>query len=199
VRVGATVEIPIFPLGNVLYPEGVLPLRIFEQRYLDLTKFCIRDNAPFGVCLIREGMEVGNAAVPYPVGCTARIAHWDMPHLGLFHLVARGESVFRILEQWTAKSGLVQAQVELDDPAPPLPLPEQYKDLGTLLQKIIAKVGEERFPSPRRLDLAGWVGYRLAEVLPLEVETKQRLLEARDPLAALSEIKVFLQTRQVLL
>ena len=196
---GATVEIPIFPLGTVLYPEGLLPLRIFEQRYLDLTKFCIRDNTPFGVCLIREGLEVGTVAVPYAVGCTARIAQWDMPHLGLFHLVTHGESVFRILEQWTAKSGLVQAQVELDDPPPPLPLPEEYKDLGTLLQKIIAKVGAERFPSPARLDSAGWVGYRLAEVLPLEVETKQRLLEARDPIAALSEVKVFLQTRQVVL
>ena len=196
---GITVEIPIFPLGTVLYPGGLLPLRIFEQRYLDLAKFCIRDNAPFGVCLIREGMEVGPIAVPYAVGCTARIAQWDMPHLGLFHLVTHGESVFRILEQWTAKSGLVQAQVELDDPPPPLPLPQEYEDLGTLLQKIIAKVGAERFPSPARLDLAGWVGYRLAEVLPLEVETKQRLLEARDPIAALSEVKVFLQSRQVVL
>ena len=196
---GATVEIPIFPLGTVLYPGGLLPLRIFEQRYLDLTKCCIRDNAPFGVCLIREGVEVGTVAVPYAVGCTARIAQWDMPHLGVFHLVTHGESVFRILEQWTAKSGLVQAQVELDDPAPALPLPEEYKDLGTLLQKIIAKVGAERFPSPARLDLAGWVGYRLAEVLPLEVEIKQRLLEARDPVAALSEVKVFLQARQVVL
>jgi len=197
--VGATIEIPIFPLGTVLYPGGMLPLRVFEQRYLDLTKCCIRDNSPFGVCLIREGMEVGAAAVPHAVGCTARIAHWDMPHLGLFHLVTRGESVFRILEQWTAKNGLVQAQVELDDPAPPLPLPEAYKDLGELLQKIIAKVGAERFPAPARLDLAGWVGYRLAEVLPLEVESKQRLLEARDPIAALSEVKVFLQSRQVVL
>ena len=196
---GATIEIPIFPLGTVLYPGGMLPLRVFEQRYLDLTKCCIRDNSPFGVCLIREGMEVGAAAVPHAVGCTARIAHWDMPHLGLFHLVTRGESVFRILEQWTAKNGLVQAQVELDDPAPPLPLPEAYKDLGELLQKIIAKVGAERFPAPARLDLAGWVGYRLAEVLPLEVESKQRLLEARDPIAALSEVKVFLQSRQVVL
>jgi uncharacterized protein len=198
-KVGATVEIPIFPLGTVLYPGGLLPLRIFEQRYLDLTKLCIRDNAPFGVCLIKEGMEAGPVAVPYTVGCTTRIAQWDMPHLGLFHLVTQGESVFRILEQWTTKNGLVQAQVELDDPPAPLPLPEEYEELAKLLDKIMAKVGAERFPSPVRLDLASWVGYRLAEVLPLEVETKQRLLEARDPIAALSEVKVFLQSRQVVL
>lgn len=196
---GATLEISIFPLGTVLYPGGLLPLRIFEQRYLDMTKSCIRDNAPFGVCLIREGQEVGTAAAPYAVGCTARIVQWDMPHLGLFHLATHGESVFRILEQWTAKSGLVQAQVELDDPPAPLPLPKEYAELGTLLEKIIAKVGAARFPSPARLDLAGWVGYRLAEVLPMELGLKQRLLEARDAIAALSEVKLFLQSRQVVL
>ncbi|HTS53967.1 MAG TPA: hypothetical protein VMH26_11890, partial [Burkholderiales bacterium] len=103
------------------------------------------------------------------------------------------------LEQWTAKSGLVQAHIELDDPPTPLPLPEEYEDLGTLLEKIIAKIGAARFSSPPRLDLAGWVGYRLAEVLPLELDVKQRLLESRDPLAALSEVKIFLQSRQVVL
>ena len=196
---GATLEIPIFPLGTVLYPGGLLPLRIFEQRYLAMTKSCIRDNAPFGVCLIREGAEVGAAAVPHAIGCTARIAQWDMPHLGLFHLNTHGDRVFRILEQWTAKSGLVQAQVELDDPPAPLSLPREYQELGALLERIIAKVGAARFPSPARLDLAGWVAYRLAELLPLELDTKQRLLERRDPVAALREVKGFLQSRQIVL
>lgn len=196
---GATLELPIFPLGTVLYPEGLLPLRIFEQRYLDMTKVCIRDDAPFGVCLIREGTEVGTAAVPHSIGCTARIAEWDMPHLGLFHLVTRGEAIFRILEQWTAKSGLVQAQVELADPQPPLPLPPEHEVLADLLAKVMAKVGAEHFPSPARMDRADWVGYRLAEVLPLETDLKQRLLEASDPLAALAELKVFLASRQVAL
>ena len=196
---GVTLELPIFPLGTVLYPEGLLPLRIFEQRYLDMTKVCIRDDAPFGVCLIREGIEVGTAAVPHSIGCTARIAEWDMPHLGLFHLVTHGESVFRILEQWTSKNGLVQAQVELEDQRPPLPLPPEHEILAELLAKIMAKVGAERFPSPARMDEAAWVSYRLAEVLPLETDARQRLLEARDPLATLGELKVFLESRQVVL
>jgi Lon protease-like protein len=199
VKVAATCEIPVFPLGTVLYPGGLLPLRIFEQRYLDMTKVCIRDSAPFGVCLIREGVEAGVPAVPYAIGCTARIAKWDMPHLGLFHLVTRGEQIFRILEQWTAKSGLVQAQIELDEPSPPLPLPAEFDALAAMLEKIIAKVGSERFPAPMQLDEAAWVAYRLAEVLPMETHIKQRLLEARDPVAVLSEVKVFLESRQVLL
>jgi Lon protease-like protein len=122
-----------------------------------------------------------------------------MPHLGLFHLATHGERVLRILEQWTTKSGLVQAQVELDEPPPPMPLPAEYNSLGELLQKIITKVGQDRFIAPARLDEAAWVAYRLAEVLPLEMDTKQRLLEARNPLAALNELKVFLESKQVVL
>ena len=130
----STREIPIFPLSTVLFPGGMLPLRIFEQRYLEMTKICIRDNSPFGVCLIREGHEVGNPAVPHTVGCTAHILRWDMPHLGLFHLMTEGGSVFRILEQWSSRSGLLHAQVELDDPMPALPLPEAFASLAQLLE-----------------------------------------------------------------
>jgi Lon protease-like protein len=193
----ATREIPIFPLGTVLFPGGMLPLRIFEQRYLEMTKLCIRDNAPFGVCLIREGQEVGAPAVPHSVGCTARILRWDMPHLGLFQLVTEGDSVFRILEQWSSRTGLLYAQVELDDPAPPLPLPEAFESLAQLLETIISKVGAERFPAPARLDEAAWVAYRLAESLPMEASLRQQLLEVRDPLAALNEVKTFLQSKSV--
>jgi len=193
----ATREIPIFPLGTVLFPGGLLPLRIFEQRYLEMTKVCIRDNAPFGVCLIREGQEVGAPALPHAVGCTARILRWDMPHLGLFHLMTEGDSVFRILEQWSSRTGLLYAQVELDRPLPALPLPEAYASLAQLLESIIAKVGAERFPAPARLDDAAWVAYRLAESLPLEPSVRQQLLEARDPLAALDEVKTFLQSKSV--
>jgi Lon protease-like protein len=193
----ATCEIPIFPLGTVLFPGGMLPLRIFEQRYLEMTKLCIRDNAPFGVCLIREGEEVGAPAVPHTVGCTARILQWDMPHLGLFHLMTEGASVFRILEQWSSRTGLLHAQVELDDPMPALPLPPEYESLAQLLETIIAKVGAERFPAPARLDDAAWVAYRLAESLPLEPAMRQRLLEARDPNVALAELKAFLQSKSV--
>lgn len=190
-------QIPIFPLGTVLYPEGVLPLRIFEQRYLEMTKGCIRDNSVFGVCGIREGLEVGGPAVPYDTGCTARVAEWDMPHLGMFHLVVQGEAVFRIQEQWTTKSGLLEAQVQLQPTPPAEPLPREFADVAEVLGKIMTKLGAGRFPRPARLDDAAWVAYRLAELLPLELETKQRLLEARNPADALREVKAFLQARQV--
>ena len=102
----------LFPLGTVLFPGGALPLKIFEQRYLDMTKVCIRDNLPFGVCLIREGREVGSPAVPSIVGCLATIEQWEMPSPGMFHLLARGGERFRLLETRIADNGLTSADVE---------------------------------------------------------------------------------------
>jgi hypothetical protein len=192
-----SLEIPIFPLRTVLFPGGLLPLKIFEQRYLDMTKACIRDASPFGVCLLREGAEVGAPAVPYPIGCTALIREWDMPHLGLFHLLCRGESVFRIAEHWAAKNGLLYGLVELQDASSPRPLAPPYRPLAELLAKIIDKVGTDNFPAPVRLDDADWVACRLAEVLPLEAEFKQQMLELSDPQARLERLRTFLQSRSV--
>ena len=106
-------SIPIFPLKTVLYPGSLLPLKIFEQRYLDMTKTCIRDAEPFGVCLIREGREVGLPAVPEPVGCTAVISEWEMPQLGVFHLKALGAQPFRMLHLTTQTDGLIRADIEM--------------------------------------------------------------------------------------
>ena len=168
-------EIPIFPLHTVLFPGGVLPLKIFEQRYLEMTKACLRDNSPFGACLIREGHEVGTPAVPCSVGCLATIAEWEMPQLGMFHLVARGGDRFRILQTRTAPSGLVAADVEpLPTVSGPAPVDTACRNV---LESVIARIGADRFPAPIDLDNSDWVAYRLAEVLPLELPEKQALLE----------------------
>ena len=181
-------EIPIFPLGTVLFPGGRLALRIFEQRYVDMTKACIRDESVFGVCLIRAGYEVGKPAVPCELGCTARIAEWDVPSPGLFTLDARGETRFRILNRWVERDGLMRARVELIEPAPPQALPERFRLLGQLLGSLMDELGAEHFPDPRPED-AGWVGARLAELLPVTPERKQGLLELDDPLALLAAIE----------
>jgi Lon protease-like protein len=97
----------------VLFPGGRLPLRLFETRYLDMAKACLRDGAPFGVCLIREGAEVGAPATPFEVGTLAKIAEWDMPQLGVLQIVARGEARFRILERRAQPDGLQRAKVEV--------------------------------------------------------------------------------------
>ena len=188
---GAHREVFIFPLNTVLYPGGALPLKVFEQRYIEMTKACLRDGLPFGVCLIREGREVGAAAVPETVGCLAAIEHWDMPQLGVFHLVARGGARFRIRETRVAANHLISAAIEpiaADGTADAVdPLCRQ------VLAAIIEKIGADRFPSPVRLDDAAWVGYRLAEVLPLDTRVKQALLEIDDAGARLSRLHGLLE------
>ncbi len=184
-------EIFIFPLNTVLFPDGLLPLRVFEQRYLEMTKTCLRDDRPFGVCLIRSGKEVGAAAVPESVGCLAKIVHWEMPHPGLFQLLAQGKDRFRILESRTQENQLITAKVEAL--ASDTGREAVDTDCGNLLRTIIEKAGAERFPAPLRLDDASWVGFRLAEVLPVDTATRQGFLEltnAQERLAAIRQLLV---------
>jgi len=188
-------EIYIFPLNTVLYPGGVLPLKVFEQRYIEMTKTCLRDERPFGVCLIREGREVGTAAAPEPVGCLATIESWDMPQLGLFHLIARGGGRFRIRETRVAPNHLISATVE---PIPPDDAAREVEPLcREVLQAIVDKVGAERFPAPLRFDDAAWVGYRLAEILPLDASVKQGLLELTDASVRLERLRALLDQQGV--
>lgn len=186
-------QLPIFPLNTVLYPGGLLPLKIFEQRYLEMTKACLRDASPFGVCRIREGLEVGAPAIPEPVGCTAIIAEWEMPHLGVFHLKSRGQQAFRILEKTTQRDGLIRAEVELLDDAPGNPPPDALQLCRQVLEQIVNRVGSDYFFAPLDFDNPRWVSYRLAEVLPLGMEDRQALLEARDDSDRLGRLRAFLK------
>jgi Lon protease-like protein len=184
-----TLDIPIFPLDTVLFPGGRLPLRIFEVRYVDMTKACIRDDGVFGVCQILDGKEVGAPAVSAPLGCTARIREWEVPTPGLFNLVCGGERVFRILEQRVQPDGLIRAEVILEQPREPRLLPPSHKMLGSMLGEILKKIGVQHFEQPARLEDAQWVGYRLAEILPLSRDQKLQLLQERDPWVVLEQIQ----------
>lgn len=184
-----TDEIPIFPLSSPLYPDGRLALRIFEQRYVDMTKACIADEAPFGVALIKGGFEVGQPAIPHAIGCSARIVEWEVPSPGLFRLETRGERRFRLLDRRTRGDGLILGRVEWLDPLPPLPVPSKHEPLALLLRRLIDEIGAEHFPAPRQLNDAAWVAYRLAEVLPVTPERKQALLELDDPALMLAQVE----------
>ena len=189
-------EVALFPLHAVLFPGGRLPLRIFEQRYMEMAKACLRDNAPFGVCLIHQGKEVGEPAVPVGVGCLARIAEWDMPQLGVLQVTARGESRFRILHQRVQADGLVRASIELLPEGDDAPLPDADARYAKLLERVI-----EQHPAllerPHRLDSSAWVSARLAELLPLPLEAKQALLETENGRARLEKLDALVSTQSI--
>jgi uncharacterized protein len=182
----------LFPLGTVLFPGGLLPLKIFEQRYLEMTKVCLRDNLPFGVCLIREGSEVGAPAAPESVGCLATIEQWDMPSTGIFHLLARGGERFRILATSVAENGLIAGEVELLAPAEPC---SPDPDCVALLTRAIEQVGAENFPRPVRLDDGAWVAYRIAEMMSCPLAIKQQLLTLNVVAGVFSEINKLIITK----
>jgi Lon protease-like protein len=176
----------------VLFPGGRLPLRVFEQRYMEMAKHCLKETAPFGVCAIREGAEVGAPALPADVGCTARIAQWDMPQLGLLEIVALGEQRFRIVERRVEKNGLQMARVDLLEPEPDAPIPPSCAACVRLLERVIEQHAGLLTP-PHRLDSALWVGARLAELLPLPLATKQELLELSAAAARLERLNALLR------
>jgi hypothetical protein len=178
-------NVPLFPLGTVLFPGGLLPLRIFEQRYLEMTKGCLRDGTPFGVCLIREGAEVGTPATHEDLGCLARVTQWDMQQLGLLQVVAQGGGRFRVLAKRIRADGLILADIELLAENADAPMPEKFRACRQLLERIVAEHGERLFAKPFLLDSSAWVGARLAEVLPLPVAARQKLLELDDSMQRL--------------
>jgi uncharacterized protein len=186
----------IFPLNTVLFPGAALPLKIFEQRYLEMTKACIRENLPFGVCLIKEGRETGIPAVPQETGCLARITQWDMPQLGMFHLSTEGTQRFRIVRSSARKDGLISAEIETLPADPHVAPADEF--CGEVLKSVIAKIGESYFPAPHDFTDAAWIGYRLCEVLPISLSAKQELLQIDDPQQRLSRLKEILSDKAVL-
>jgi len=183
-------DLPLFPLNTVLFPGGRLPLRIFEQRYMDMAKTCLRDRSPFGVCLIREGREVGTPAVPADVGTLARIGSWDMPQLGVLHITAVGEQRFRILERRVEPNGLARASIQMLDEEIDVAIPASCSGCVKLLERVIEQQSG-LFEPPHRLDSSSWVSARLTELLPLPLPAKQELLEldnARTRIERLNEL-----------
>lgn len=189
-------ELPLFLLDTVLHAGGRLALRVFEARYMDMVRECLRTNAPFGVCLLAQGAEVatpaGGAAVPYPVGTLATIADWDMPQLGILNLVVHGGRRFRIRTHRTLPDQLVVAEVDLLPDPPVTPIPGDYARLVPMLRALLAAL-EEAPPRPHRFYDAAWVADRWAEMLPLPLARRQEILELGDGVARLDAIYRFLE------
>jgi Lon protease-like protein len=186
-------QVPLFPLGTVLFPGGLLPLRIFEQRYMEMAKACLRDSSPFGVCLITAGAEVGTAAPHAVIGCVARIVQWDMQQLGMLNIVAQGAERFRVVSEEVRPNQLIVGEVELLPEIADAPVDARHGGCVKLLERIAAEHGERLFAKPWRFDSSAWVGARLAEVLPLPASAKQQLLELEDCLKRLDILQRLLK------
>lgn len=175
-------ELPLFPLSSVLFPGGSLGLRIFEPRYLDLIRRCGRSGQGFGICLILDGAEAGAPAIPAALGTEAAIVDFAMTDDGLLGITVEGRRRFHVERSRVRDDGLIVADVRWLPEPEPARMREEHALLGVLLARILDKAGVEHDGVGKgRLAEAGFVGWRLAEWLPLSPQERQWLLQLDDP------------------
>lgn len=184
-----SLTVPLFPLHTVLFPGGVLPLRIFEPRYLDMVSNCLRNDTGIGVVLIREGAETGKAADCYEIGTLSGISYWHKRADGILGVTLKGNQRFKILSTSVQKNQLIIAEVELLPEIETTELPPGYEHLVLLLQQIISQLDPPFTTMETRYNCAEWVGARLVELLPLPLPEKQLLLQIDDSLQRFSKIE----------
>lgn len=192
-------ELPLFPLNAVLFPGGVLPLRIFETRYLDMVSACLRTDAGFGVVAIHQGSEAGSQPISiHPVGTLARIVDFDRTDDGMLSITGLGVQRLRVVGHRVQTDQLLMGQVRWlpDDPAE-LPDPG-HEPLIRVLRDLLD--GEDLAPHRRFFvpdwDDAAWISNRLAEILPLPLSVRQALLEMTEPRQRLDILLAMLQEQQ---
>ncbi|AAM38278.1 Uncharacterized protein like N-terminal domain of Lon protease [Xanthomonas citri subsp. citri Aw12879] len=186
---GETSTLPLFPLHSVLLPGAAMGLRVFERRYLDLVRESGRTGSSFGVCLILDGAEVGAPATPAAFGTEVRIEDFDVGADGVLVLRLRGTRRFHVQRSRIRDNGLVVGQVSWCEPDSDDELRPEHSLLATVLERMLEQVGGE-FASvgPGLLDQAAWVGWRLAELLPLTEQQRLSLLQQDDPHRRLDQL-----------
>lgn len=206
----APIWLPLFPLKTVLFPDGILPLKVFEARYMDMVRDCMKNNVPFGVVLIKSGKEVGAAAEPEEIGCLAHITDWDMQTPGLLMLRTRGGDRFRVLETRVLPDQRLEARIEMiaaDTNA--VPISDTHVTCAQTLKIVIEDINTKGraeqgdtflspFSQPVRLDDASWVTNRWCEILPIPLRARQKLLEVSDAQSRMSIVYQYLQQHHII-
>ncbi len=186
-------RVPIFPLNTVLFPGGPLPLRIFETRYIDMISERMRNDAAFGVLLIKDGDEAGNST-SYEVGTLARITDWYQGSDGLLGVTAIGERRFQLVSAEQQADGLYIGEIELLPDEEAMVLPDEYQGMAKILKGVLNDLGRLYESLQNNYDDAGWVTSRFMEILPIDLEQKQQCLEQADPAQRLKLVSELLKT-----
>ena len=202
-------DLPLFPLHTVLFPGGHLPLKIFEARYLDMARACLREGTPFGVCLLKSGNEIaspGAPSVPESIGCLAEITQCDVDTFGMLLVHARGTTRFRLLSHRVGPSNLLVGVAETigdDTPMDDAQALIKFGACAEVLERIIdaIKAREPKdlpFAEPFLLDDPTWVSNRLSEILPIPMRARQKLMELEDAAARIDVVHHYMQQHQLL-
>lgn len=192
-----TLRVPLFPLNTVLFPGGVLPLRVFEPRYLDMVCECLRTDTEIGVILIRTGNEVGEAAHTYQVGTLSSIAYWNKRRDGLLGVTLKGTRRFQVHDMEVQHNQLITANVDVLPDCPPVMFQQKYQVMSSLLRKIISQLDPPYSTMSAHYDDLEWISARLVELLPMPFDYKQQLLEYDDVIGRIEQLYTMIQQSEV--
>ena len=187
-------NIPIFPLSTITFPGGYMPLRIFETRYLDMVKNCVKNNTGFGISLTKS-----NSDDFYNVGTYCKISDWEQMDDGLLGITARGKYRYKILNYKVQSDNLITADIESMDEPRHSDIPKELMPYSDFLKNLL-----EQYPkfyhddAPKYYSESGWVGSRLTEILPMPSNDKQIILETEDYLVRLYKIKDYIDSKKTI-
>jgi hypothetical protein len=200
-------NVPLFPLSTTLFPEGILPLKIFEPRYLQMVQSALKDKSPFGVVGLFQGseMRVAGQEIEFSsMGVLAHIESFEEIKPDLYFLICKGVERFKVLDKKRDESGLWRANIELLEADVSKPIPKELESAANKLGQVILsfqkhqiKASEMPFSQPYRLDDCGWVANRWCEMLPLNGSQKELLLGQTNPRLRLDLVNDFLEDMQI--
>ncbi len=189
-------RISLFPLNTVLFPGSPLRLRIFEARYLDMISACLKQDSNFGVCLITDGTEAGAPATTVDVGTTAKIISWEQLEDGLLGIRVVGGSRFRMRERRVLHNNLIEVAVDYLDEMALAAIPDDFLELAAILKDLMKHTAPLYDGLSQSYADANWIGFQLADLLPLPLSSKQYLLELDDPLLRLQHLQAVIRAIQ---
>ncbi len=186
-------KIPLFPLNLVLFPGSSLPLQIFEPRYTDLVSECLKSDSGFGICCIREGSEVGEHANCFEVGTFVKITDWSQLDNGLLGITVEAQKRFQVQSYSRRENTLLEGQITWLTDEDGGEITQEYHALRDFMTRVFEHYEIIFDEDSYKINESLWLGYRLAEYLPLSVEEKQALLELTDSEQRLQRIQKVLE------
>ena len=182
-------DYPLFPLSSVVFPGGIMPLRLFEPRYMDMLRYCTTQQSGFGVCALEGGGEGNRETTPRTIGTLAEIIDFDQLDDGFLGITVEGKRRFQILDKRRTENGLWWGTVRFLEEQEDVPCPREFSTLQQVLESIYDNLGEPYASRPRDFESASWISARLTELLPFDAATKHNLLATPDPVERLRQIQ----------
>lgn len=181
-------EYALFPLSTVVFPGGIMPMRVFEPRYLDMVAHCMRYSIGFGICAARPAGQ-GRFSAPQTVGTLVEIVDFDRLDDGQLGITVEGRRRFAVGQTRQADNGLWWGEIAFLDEESDGPCPIEFAALKQIAAALIEQTGLPYEERGADYDSASWLSARLTELLPFDAETKNDLLATNDPNERLRRIR----------